>query len=63
MLKCTITRRWCYLINLWKATQEGGHLGRVGMEHGHQGSVRSSPSTVTRVADPYSFDADPDPAF
>jgi hypothetical protein len=47
MLKCTITRR-CYLIDLWEATQEGGHLGRVGVEHGHQGSVRSSPSTVTQ---------------
>jgi hypothetical protein len=47
MLKCTIIRR-CYLIDLWEATQEGGHLWRVGVEHGHQGSVRSSPSAATQ---------------
>jgi hypothetical protein len=52
MLNCAITRRWWwYLIDLREATQEGGHLRRVGVEHGHQGSVRSSPSTVTKSND------------
>ena len=33
-----------YLVDLREAAQEVGHLRRVGVKHGHQRSVRSSPA-------------------